>query len=254
MSLIFSALLDAPFTKSTSANVTFDVIHYLAKIACHSLLHWRICYEKKFQVHEKQSSILFVFLCSSNFGNFYFSLINPKSLSAFLHFPATSSIIPVVNDLSSDYCFGTYRSFYFSDFLPHAEKTSGQKSNTEANKEKAAEAAMSSEKGTRRISNFDSILNLANRTTYVCSFISVEPLCSPPGGYLLNLWWCLSVPIAAVLSITIPDCRIHRKYYPLTFFMCVVWIGVSSYIVSWMMTIFGKQSQSFVEEKKIANL
>lgn len=76
--------------------------------------------------------------------------------------------------------------------------------------------------------------------TILNSPITVQPMCSPPGGFLMNLWWIISVPISVVLSISIPDCRVYRKFYPLTFVMCVVWIGICSYIVSWMMTVFGR--------------
>ncbi|CAA9995413.1 unnamed protein product [Nesidiocoris tenuis] len=53
------------------------------------------------------------------------------------------------------------------------------------------------------------------------------------------VWWLLSWPVAFCLYITVPDCRLRRSLYPATFLMCTVWIGVSSYVVSWMMTVVG---------------
>ncbi|XKL60420.1 hypothetical protein PGB90_007477 [Kerria lacca] len=129
-----------------------------------------------------------------------------KILTSKNSFSSTSSMDPITNTASTDACYGTYRPFYFSDYIPHAEKPTTQ------NNEKIKEKSLNEE---------------------------IEPICSPPGGFLLNIWWFISVPVSAVLSISIPDCRVYRKFYPLTFIVCVVWIGISSYVVSWMMTIFG---------------
>lgn len=38
---------------------------------------------------------------------------------------------PITDNVNEEYCYGTYRSFYFTDYIPHAEKTTTtQKSNT----------------------------------------------------------------------------------------------------------------------------
>jgi len=51
----------------------------------------------------------------------------------------------------------------------------------------------------------------------------------------------ITLPARAVFSVSIPDCRTEawRAWYPLTFAMCIVWIGTLSYVVNWMMTIIG---------------
>ncbi|XP_055601051.1 sodium/potassium/calcium exchanger 4-like [Uranotaenia lowii] len=59
------------------------------------------------------------------------------------------------------------------------------------------------------------------------------------GSWLGMFWWFYSWPFRFIISLTIPDPRKHRKLYPLTFFMCIVWIGCTSYMVFWMMTIIG---------------
>ncbi|XP_024083436.1 sodium/potassium/calcium exchanger 3-like isoform X1 [Cimex lectularius] len=64
-------------------------------------------------------------------------------------------------------------------------------------------------------------------------------VCLPPEGCWKKFWWFVSWPVAFSLYVTIPDCRTNRKVYPATFFMCIIWIGLSSYLVSWMMTIVG---------------
>ncbi|XP_053624240.1 probable sodium/potassium/calcium exchanger CG1090 isoform X2 [Plodia interpunctella] len=37
--------------------------------------------------------------------------------------------------------------------------------------------------------------------------------------------WLLTWPISLLLWVTIPDCRRHPSLYPLTFIMCITWIG-----------------------------
>ncbi|XP_063223353.1 sodium/potassium/calcium exchanger 4-like [Bacillus rossius redtenbacheri] len=58
---------------------------------------------------------------------------------------------------------------------------------------------------------------------------------------VLKLWWLFSWPINLVYSLTIPDCRPENKQhlYPFTFVTSVVFIGMTSYLVSWMITIIG---------------
>ncbi|XP_075990859.1 sodium/potassium/calcium exchanger 5-like [Anticarsia gemmatalis] len=54
-----------------------------------------------------------------------------------------------------------------------------------------------------------------------------------------KLMWVVTWPISLVLWMTIPDCRRHRHLYPLTFIMCITWIGGVSYLVAWMITVLG---------------
>jgi hypothetical protein len=78
------------------------------------------------------------------------------------------------------------------------------------------------------------------------TFVFVESggLCSPPYGEGCQSWveWVICWPCRLVFSVTVPDCSSPRwmKWYPLTFAMCIVWIGTLSYVVNWMMTIIGE--------------
>lgn len=56
-------------------------------------------------------------------------------------------------------------------------------------------------------------------------------------------WWVLIWPISLLLFLTVPDCRQERwkNWYPLTFLSCVIWIGLTSYMVAWMITAIGRQ-------------
>ena len=58
-------------------------------------------------------------------------------------------------------------------------------------------------------------------------------------------WWVFVWPISLMLYLTIPDCRQERwrRWYPLTFFTCVVWIALTSYMVAWMITVIGDTLQ-----------
>ncbi|XP_031369643.1 sodium/potassium/calcium exchanger 4-like isoform X1 [Apis dorsata] len=54
-------------------------------------------------------------------------------------------------------------------------------------------------------------------------------------------WFMFGWPLKFLLFITIPDPKIERlkHWYPLTFIMCMIWIAISSYLVSWMTTVIG---------------
>lgn len=67
------------------------------------------------------------------------------------------------------------------------------------------------------------------------------PFVIPDGNFWTKFWFFLVWPIKFVLFISIPDCRYKkvRKFYLITFSMCVIWIAISSYLVSWMTTIVG---------------
>lgn len=55
--------------------------------------------------------------------------------------------------------------------------------------------------------------------------------------------WILIWPIHLFFCAVIPNCRSKKncKIYPLTFIMCIFWIGTLSYGVAWMITIIGKR-------------
>ncbi|OAD52169.1 Sodium/potassium/calcium exchanger 4 [Eufriesea mexicana] len=54
-------------------------------------------------------------------------------------------------------------------------------------------------------------------------------------------WFILGWPLKFLLFVTIPDIRVERlkHWYPLSFIMCIIWIAISSYLVSWMVTVVG---------------
>ncbi|CAG9558355.1 unnamed protein product [Danaus chrysippus] len=58
-------------------------------------------------------------------------------------------------------------------------------------------------------------------------------------GIVYKIWWVYTWPIRIILGLTIPSPVSCKRYYLLTFIMCIVWIGVNSYFVSWSMTVLG---------------
>ncbi|KAJ6636530.1 Sodium/potassium/calcium exchanger 4 [Pseudolycoriella hygida] len=53
--------------------------------------------------------------------------------------------------------------------------------------------------------------------------------------------WYILWPIYFLFMLTIPDCERPRlkNWFPMTFLMCIIWIGSLSYLVAWMITILG---------------
>ncbi|KAJ0183864.1 hypothetical protein K1T71_000287 [Dendrolimus kikuchii] len=87
-----------------------------------------------------------------------------------------------------------------------------------------------------------------------CITANEESVKEPIDEYEHSLWrwpsgrswftkttWIVTWPIHLVFLFTIPDCEKPRfkNWFPLTFIMCIVWIGSLSYIVAWMITIIG---------------
>ncbi|XP_032668972.1 sodium/potassium/calcium exchanger 4 isoform X3 [Odontomachus brunneus] len=63
-------------------------------------------------------------------------------------------------------------------------------------------------------------------------------------GWLRKTAWVTTWPIHLIFMCTIPDCEKPRfkNWFPVTFLMCIIWIGSLSYVVAWMITIIGHGS------------
>lgn len=68
-----------------------------------------------------------------------------------------------------------------------------------------------------------------------------NPFELPDGGPVDFVLWLIAFPLSFFMFLTIPDCRrpIFKRFYMLTFFMCIVWIALLAYVMVWMATIFG---------------
>lgn len=56
-----------------------------------------------------------------------------------------------------------------------------------------------------------------------------------------TMWWIFKFPIKLLLTLTIPNPKTYRRWYPLTFIMCIILIGLNSWCIIWMLTVMGKQ-------------
>ncbi|KAE8751528.1 hypothetical protein FOCC_FOCC001775 [Frankliniella occidentalis] len=56
-----------------------------------------------------------------------------------------------------------------------------------------------------------------------------------------RVWCVVSWPVGIALALTIIDSKNPklRRFYILTFILCVVWIALAAYIVSWMLAVIG---------------
>lgn len=59
------------------------------------------------------------------------------------------------------------------------------------------------------------------------------------------IWWFYTWPIKFLLTMTIPNPKTYRRLYPLTFLLCIIWIGSNAYLVVWMVTVIGKMLRLF---------
>ncbi|XP_061565587.1 sodium/potassium/calcium exchanger 5 [Cololabis saira] len=65
---------------------------------------------------------------------------------------------------------------------------------------------------------------------------------SVPESDLKRIIWVLSLPVIALLFVTIPDCRrrFWKQWFMITFLMSAVWISAFTYILVWMVTVVGE--------------
>ncbi|XP_004929869.1 sodium/potassium/calcium exchanger 4 [Bombyx mori] len=85
-------------------------------------------------------------------------------------------------------------------------------------------------------------IEMTRRHDSTGSDISTSSVWSFPGdkiSFWKKLFWVLTWPIRLILWATIPDCRHRHSIYPLTFIMCITWIGSVSYLVAWIITVVG---------------
>lgn len=97
---------------------------------------------------------------------------------------------------------------------------------------------------------------LSKRRMSVCSIAdaqiiveeeTVEETVAPPKtlwkvsreSKLKTFWWFYTWPIRFLLTFTVPNPRRMRNWYPLTFVLCILYIGLNSFMIYWMVAIIG---------------
>ncbi|XP_011192550.2 probable sodium/potassium/calcium exchanger CG1090 [Zeugodacus cucurbitae] len=73
--------------------------------------------------------------------------------------------------------------------------------------------------------------------------ITLHPCRWPKSGLAVKVLWIISWPLQVLFILTIPDCRRKsaRSCFVLTVLMCIIWVMLLSYIVTWAVTIFSYQ-------------
>jgi Ca2+/Na+ antiporter len=61
----------------------------------------------------------------------------------------------------------------------------------------------------------------------------------PKGSFWKKAFYFYTFPIKLILFCTVPDPQRYPKLFPITFILCIFWIGSNSYVVSWMIAIIG---------------
>lgn len=54
-----------------------------------------------------------------------------------------------------------------------------------------------------------------------------------------TFWWFFTWPIRCLLTLTVPNPKRMRAWYPLTFVLCILYIGLNSFMIYWMVAIIG---------------
>lgn len=54
-----------------------------------------------------------------------------------------------------------------------------------------------------------------------------------------TIWWFYTWPIRVITTCLIPNPKTYRRWYPLTFVLCIAFIGANSYLIFWMIVIIG---------------
>lgn len=82
----------------------------------------------------------------------------------------------------------------------------------------------------------------------VTGIVDQEEIESPPPSLWIipeeesrirKLFWFYSWPIRFILTCTIPNPRTYRSLYWLTFIICIIYIGLITYFIFWMMVVIG---------------
>lgn len=61
----------------------------------------------------------------------------------------------------------------------------------------------------------------------------------PKTSIWAKIWWLYTWPIRVLTTCLIPNPKTIRRLYPLAFVMCIIFIGVNSYLIFWMIVVMG---------------
>lgn len=61
----------------------------------------------------------------------------------------------------------------------------------------------------------------------------------PSSSQWKTVWWAYTWPIKFILTLIIPSPKTYRHLYPVTFILCIICIGLNSYLIVWMISVIG---------------
>ncbi len=79
--------------------------------------------------------------------------------------------------------------------------------------------------------------------------VSKTPFEYPKNDNIIQkIFYFICFPLNFMIYYTIPNLKINfwKKFYPLTFFISLIWLTLFSYIMVWMITIIGKSFISII--------
>ena len=136
----------------------------------------------------------------------------------------------------------TIEEFFFNKLTKVTEKTSQTRSDIEKNEEDDEKTKLlSNEKEGKNLRQDEKHLLVTEPQIQVQINQNDESPFSFPEGTFQRFLWLMKLPVQCLMFLTIPDCRTDRweKWYFVTFIMSLIWIGLFSYILVWMVTIIG---------------
>ncbi|XP_051166371.1 sodium/potassium/calcium exchanger 4-like [Leptopilina boulardi] len=193
--------------------LTRDCIIYIISVSSLVIIMWDGI------VTWYEASILLL-LFAGYFSILFFSGRISRLFTNFVKKPKLSGVKTVDTKKHDVMPHGTYKPFFHGELVIEYRNSLVKNNNFKA--------AVNGE-----ISNFKEPLEV---------YIEPETIFTwPRSSTLAKFWFLFTWPLRFILFLTIPDTRYHRfrNWYPVTFIMCVIWIAVASYLVSWMTTVVG---------------
>ena len=73
------------------------------------------------------------------------------------------------------------------------------------------------------------------------AYVATPWVWAVPSSWYKRIIWVISWPLIGVMFMTVPDCRQQRwrRWFIVTFVTSILWIGVYSYLMVWMIAVVG---------------
>lgn len=132
--------------------------------------------------------------------------------------------------------------FFFKKLTKITEKTSQTSNDIEKNEEDDEKTTLlSKEKEGEKLRQEEKRLLITESQIQVQINQNDESPFSLPEGTFQRSLWLMELPVLCLMYLTIPDCSKDRwkKWYFVTFIGSLIWIGLLTYILVWVVSIIG---------------